>query len=609
MARNDFVKMPLVNRNIVETPSTGENVANKIEAMFSAAQGLMNVDANLAMRYINQIISLSKENNYEVGFGKADLLLSAYYWFHGDLEKSLEANQKAQNCLLKNEDFLHLSIATRLLGMIYGELGDYDKCLELYYETLAMQEKLTNSSQLAITHNNIASVQMKMGALEQGLISYQKALNVLNEIDSNEPQILTSKAMICTNMGQAYSSKHDFAQSLHYHKLALRWSELLDRNSRLVAQTYYHIGFLYIESADYEQAFSNLFNALSISEKLQNKRLMNDIYLHIAKCYCTTGDFKSALEFAYKQRDLVIDSESDLVSSDILNSHKIFADIYEKMKDYHRAVYHFRMVMDLNEKIKQQDKATQARNKTIHHQLEKQKSELQQSNEDLQMFASIASHDMRAPLRTIASFMQLLERKNSDKFDEVDKQYIQFAANGAKHLEKMIEDLLAYSKLDKNLGKASIVDLNQIAAQVDYHLKALTSEKKAVFNIGKLPSIMAHQSLMVQLIQNIVNNGFKYNRSAIPTVSISEVSDQHETIISISDNGIGIPEKQREKAFKMFSRLHSSSEFEGTGIGLAMCKKIVDFYKGRIWIENGINGGSIFYLAFPSTKQPKESSN
>jgi signal transduction histidine kinase len=585
---------------------SAESIVAKVQTMFSTAQGLVNVDANLAMSYINQIIDLSKKHKYEVGIGKADLLLSAYHWFHGNIEKSLEANDKAQQCFEKHEDFLHLSITIRLQGMIFGELGDFDRCLELYYETLSIQEKVGEKRQLAITFNNIASAQMKMGAREQGLLSYQKALDLLNEIESNDPQILTSKAMICTNMGQAYSEIRDHEKSLHFHKLSLKWSEQLDKNSRLVAQTYYHIGFHYAEFRDFNNALPNLFKALGIAEKLQNKRLMSDVYLLISKCYSQTEDFNQALNFAIKQRDLVKTADSVSISADVLNSHKMFAEIYEKMKDFGKAVFHYKLVMELNEKIQQQDKVVQVRNKNLRHQLEKQKSELQQSNADLQMFASIASHDMRAPLRTISSFMQLLERKNEYRFDETDKQYLHFAINGAKHLERMIEDLLSYSKLDKNLGAAGLVNLNSVATIVEHNLRAYISEKNAQLSIGKLPNILAHQSLMVQLIQNIVNNGLKYNRSETPSVAICDVSDNRETIIAIADNGIGIPEQQRKKAFKMFSRLHSPSEFEGTGIGLAMCQKIMDFYNGRIWIEDGINGGSIFYLAFPSNSHPKE---
>lgn len=583
-----------------------ESIEAKVQTMFTTAQGLVNVDANLAMSYINQIIDLSKKNKYEVGIGKADLLLSAYHWFHGNIEKSLEANDKAQQCFEKHEDFLHLSITIRLQGMIFGELGDFDRCLELYYETLSIQETLGDKRQLAITFNNIASAQMKMGAKEQGLLSYQKALDLLNEVESNDPQILSSKAMICTNMGQAYSEIRDHGKSLHFHKLSLKWSEQLDKNSRLVAQTYYHIGFHHAEFRDFENALTNLFKALEIAEKLQNKRLMSDIYLLISKCYSQTEDFNQALNFAIKQRELVKIADSLSISADLLNNHKMFAEIYEKMKDYGKAVFHYKLVVELNEKINQQDKVVQVRNKNLRRQLEKQKNELQQSNADLQMFASIASHDMRAPLRTISSFMQLLERKNEDRFDETDKQYLQFAINGAKHLEQMIEDLLRYSKLDKNLGQAGLVNLNSVATIVAHNLSSYISEKNAQLNIGKLPNILAHDSLIVQLFQNIVNNGIKYNRSEIPSVSISDVSDNRETIIAIADNGIGIPEQLRKKAFKMFSRLHSASEFEGTGIGLAMCQKIMDFYGGRIWIEDGIDGGSIFYLAFPSSSHPKE---
>jgi signal transduction histidine kinase len=586
---------------------TAENVASKVHAMFSQGQSLVNIDANLALNFIKQITAASKAFKYEIGFGKAELLYSAYHWFHGDIEKSLEANSTAQSIFKKHEDLLHLSISDRLLGMIYGELGDYDKCLELYYNALQLQETVSDKRQTATTLNNIASAQMKMGVADQGLISYQKALEILESINTEDPQIVTAKAMICTNMGQAYNSNSDFEKSLHYHQLSLRWSQSIDKSSRLVAQTYYHIGFLYVNQNDASNALPNLQKALEIAESMQNKKLLGDIFSMISKAYRQMEKYDLALSYAIKHKEQIKENDVASISVDILSSHKLFAEIYEGMMDFSQATFHYKKVMDLNEKIQQQDKVIQVRNKNIRHQLEKQKSELQQSNADLQMFASIASHDMRAPLRTISSFMQLLERKNKEKFDAEDKQYIDFAVNGAKHLERMIEDLLAYSKLDKNLGPPKAVDLNEVANIVDYSLKSFVNERNAKLQIGKLPAVLAHQTLMTQLIQNIAANGIKYNRSDVPTVNITDVSEGNEIIVAISDNGIGIPEQQYNKAFKMFSRLHSAAEFEGTGIGLAMCKKIMDYYNGRIWIEKNANGGTTFYIAFPNSKHPKVS--
>ncbi len=587
---------------------TAENVAAKVHTMFSQAQSMVNIDASLALSYIKQIVAASKTFKYEAGIGKAELLYSAYHWFHGDIEKSLESNQAAQHIFRKFEDDLHLSISERLLGMIYGELGDYDKCLELYYSALRLQESVNDKKQIATTLNNIASAQMKMGALEQGVQSYQRALEILEAVQTNEPQIVNAKAMICTNLGLAYSSNNpDFERSLHYHQLSLRWSQSVDRNSRLVAQTYFHIGCLFVSKGDWESAVLNLNKALEIAESMQNKRLMGDVFHTMCKAYKIAGQFDKALQYAIKHKEQIKSNDVAAISLDTLNNYKLFAEVYEGMMDYSQATTYYRKVVELNEKILNQDKVIQVRNKNIRHQLERQKTELQQSNADLQMFASIASHDMRAPLRTISSFMQLLERKNQEKFDDADRQYIAFAVNGAKHLERMIEDLLAYSKLDKNLGPAQAVDLNEVANMVEYSLKSFLTERNAKFHIGKLPTVLAHQSLMTQLIQNISANGVKYNRSETPTVHITDVSEGNEIIIAISDNGIGIPEEQRNKAFKMFSRLHSASEFEGTGIGLAMCKKIMDFYNGRIWIDSGVNGGTTFYIAFPNSKHPKVS--
>lgn len=591
----------LISTNI----SVEKDFKEEIHSIFLKAQGLVNADPNLALSYINQIIELSKTHNYPHGLGKADLLRSAYYWFLGKIEESFAANQSAQDCFEKYNDPLHKSIAVRLLGMIYSGIGDYDQCLELYYKALEIQEQISDKRQLAITYNNIASAQMKMGVVDEGLISYKKAFAILDELAQNDSQTLTVKTMLCTNIGQALADKQDYGQSLHYHKLALQWCEMLDKNSRLIAQTYYHISSYYMGVDDYDNALIYLFKALDIVEKIEDKVLQGDCYMLIAKCFSFKSDFKQALAYAIKQRNILEgDNNNDFVSRDVLNNHRIFACIYERMKDYGRASYHYKTILELNEKIQIQDKVAQVRNKNIHHQLEQQKSKLVESNNDLKMFASIASHDMRAPLRTIASFMTLLAKKNESKFDDKDREYLSFAVNGARHLENMIEDLLAYSKLDKDLGAPSLVDLNKTAETIEQILKVYITERNAVLSIGKLPHIMGHSNLITQLIQNIVNNGLKYNKSATPTVSVSDVSNDNEIIIAIADNGIGIPEDLREKAFKMFSRLHTASEFEGSGIGLATCKKIMDFYRGKIRVEHGIEGGSIFYLSFPNKRQP-----
>ncbi len=583
--------------------SAAPELGERIKLMFSLASGLVNIDASLALDYIKQIEVLSKDNNYQHGFGYSHLLQSAYCWFQGDMEKSLEHNEAAQKIFIDYENDLHLSITERLLGMIYSELGDYDKCLELYYHALRLQEKVNDTRQITSTLNNIATAQMKMGANEQGLISYKRAYDLFESLTEEDDQLLNSKAMVCTNIGQCYSILSDYETALRYNKKALDWALKIGQESRLVALVNYHIGTVFYKKKDYDNSSRYFHRALEVAKAINNRRLLMDVYIQLSMLCIAKEDFGAALKYALSHKELAVTADTN-ETTDVLTSHRQFASIYESMQDFQQATFHLHKVLELKEKFEIQDRVNQIKNKRVKHQLEKQKTQLQQSNADLSMFASIASHDMKAPLRSISSFLQILEKKNKDKFDDTDREFIAFAVNGAKHLERMIEDLLSYSKVDKNLGPAQLVNLNEVSTIVEYNLKSLVEERNATIQIGKLPSMLAHQSLMSQLIQNLVNNGIKYNRRPDPMIKITDVSTNAEIIITISDNGIGIPKDQEHKMFKMFQRLHGGKEFEGTGIGLATCKKIADHYRGRIWFESS-DQGTTFYLAFPNSKHPQ----
>jgi signal transduction histidine kinase len=224
---------------------------------------------------------------------------------------------------------------------------------------------------------------------------------------------------------------------------------------------------------------------------------------------------------------------------------------------------------------------------------------LARSNEDLDNFAHVASHDLRTPLRNINSFLQLFIRKNRDHFDDTDKEYIQFISNGAKHMDALIQSLLSYAGIDRQKIEPKSVNLNKILNSVQSSLSSLVQERSAIIDIAPMPTIIGQDFLMIQLFQNLINNGIKYNKSKIPTVDVS-VSEQNGVLtFAVSDNGIGISPQFKETVFKIFHRLHGTEEYEGTGIGLAACKRIVEIHGGKIWFESDPTG-TIFYFTLPN---------
>lgn len=228
---------------------------------------------------------------------------------------------------------------------------------------------------------------------------------------------------------------------------------------------------------------------------------------------------------------------------------------------------------------------------------------LEVSNKELTEFAHIASHDLKAPLRSILSFAQLFERRNKDKFDNTDREYFNFIKTNAEQSSRLIEDLLNYSKIDKNLGEPIKVDVNKCVFIAEMNMQSFIREHNAVITYENLPILRGHTLLITQLFQNLINNAIKYNISETPTIHINvEYNDHNEYVFLVSDNGIGIAPENHEKIFAMFRRLHAQNEYEGTGIGLSFCTRIVENYGGRIWIESNSGMGSIFCFTLPKAK-------
>jgi signal transduction histidine kinase len=232
--------------------------------------------------------------------------------------------------------------------------------------------------------------------------------------------------------------------------------------------------------------------------------------------------------------------------------------------------------------------------------LQEYANRLEKSNHELTEFAHIASHDLKAPIRGIISFAQLFERRNNIKFDEVDREYFNYIKSNAFHSAQLIDDVLNYSKIDKNLDEPTRVDINRCIETVKTNLNALIEEQNGAVKTTHLPLIMAHKSLIIQLFQNLIGNGLKYNKSENPYVSISyELDSRGETVFCVADNGIGIAVDHHQKVFAMFRRLHAQSEYEGSGIGLAFCARIVNTYGGEIWLDSDVGKGTQVFFTLP----------
>lgn len=228
--------------------------------------------------------------------------------------------------------------------------------------------------------------------------------------------------------------------------------------------------------------------------------------------------------------------------------------------------------------------------------------DLKRSNAELEQFAYAASHDLREPLRMVSSFVSLLERKYAGKLDSEAHEFISFARDGAQRMDGLINGLLNYSRIGHSNEPFKPVDLDQALSEALLNLKTAIDSSLGRVRIGSvLPSVMGERSELVRLFQNLVANALKYQTPGqAPEVEVCAERNGHEWVLSVQDNGIGIPPEQRERVFGIFQRLHGHSQYEGAGIGLAVCKKIVERHRGRIWIESGPGRGSRFRFTLPA---------
>jgi PAS domain S-box-containing protein len=224
---------------------------------------------------------------------------------------------------------------------------------------------------------------------------------------------------------------------------------------------------------------------------------------------------------------------------------------------------------------------------------------LQNSNEDLNQFAYAASHDLQEPLRMVALYCEMLQKKYAGQLDEKADQFISFAVNGARHMEMLLKDLLAYSQAGSSVeGPAISVNCEIVLDKALFNLQASIQENGASIVRTSLPTVRAHEIRLVQLFQNLIGNAIKYRRAEPPVIHIDAEESGSEWLFSVRDNGIGIRPEYTQQIFGIFKRLHGNS-YSGTGIGLAICQRIVENSGGRIWVESTPGEGSRFYFTLP----------
>jgi chemotaxis family two-component system sensor kinase Cph1 len=235
--------------------------------------------------------------------------------------------------------------------------------------------------------------------------------------------------------------------------------------------------------------------------------------------------------------------------------------------------------------------------------------DLERSNAELKKFAYVASHDLQEPLNQVANYVQLLEMRYQNQLDEDANEFITYAVEGVSLMQTLIDDVLAYSKVDMQAIEFQLTEVETALERALTNLRKRISETGAVITYDELPTLMADSTQLMQLFQNLIGNAIKFRSDKPPEIHVGAIRTEDEWLFSVKDNGIGFDPQFSNRIFVIFQRLHTRDEYPGTGMGLAICKKIVECHRGRIWVESQVGEGATFYFTFPVGGRDRERRN
>jgi signal transduction histidine kinase len=562
---------------------------------------------------IAQVYKLSEHYNYRLGKAEAIFqegnLHEAEYQFQKAMDVYARGLHWLDSFLQTNQEkLIFLKIQLRL-GVVNFFEQRYETSLEFLFpiiEDLSNEPTISNEerSVLCNAHFSTALVYSQNKYKDIAIYHLDKTIELAKAVDDDDILGRSYNALAMTKLENQETTlaKQYFDKSIE-HKQRIG-------DERGITAVYLNISRLYVSLKEYGTAYEYIEKALgfALSDTAYEKLLLGSVYQQ-----------KGKVEFLLNQSSKAIATLGESVNCFaqiknypfLANTYQLFCDIYEAQGNYSLAYQYAMKLNEVNQKIIEQEKkknitelqikySTQEKNREA--ELYKIKSEaLERSNQSLEEFAYIVAHDLKSPLRSITGYVSLLKRQSRNVLDDNALEFIRLTVDSVKQMERLINDLLDFAKVEsKPLEHLEEVDLNNVIAIAIQNLQHYMTENTEII-CEHLPTIPADELQLLQLFQNLIENGLKYNKSEKPFVKIEAVKRNSQIEISVEDNGIGIPTENRTQVFEIFQRLHHKNEFSGTGIGLSICKKIVEIHSGKIWIETPKSGqGSVFKLTLNS---------
>ncbi|MEZ4826311.1 MAG: ATP-binding protein [Bacteroidia bacterium] len=539
------------------------------------------------------------------------------------------------------------------ISEVYVSLGEYEKAMEFQHQALKIYEAEDDTAGLAYSHRNMGTIYWSQKSFEEALNSFERALR-LGKYTNDPGNIYTYTASV----GAAYLELKNLEKAEEFINAS---KAIADSNGLAYGVAYAEgvLGNLYKEKKDYPEAIRSLENAVKLFDELGVKKESASFKIQAAGLYTLTGNPMKALSLLDEVEPVAESMHAIALKRDLFEERANAYDVLKQPVEAYRNYKEFILFKDSlldetkitqlakldhqyklrereNEMLLRQKESESSsrqiffillasgiilllavlymgylRNKTLkdtnallaskNEEIRMQNDRLASSNEELRQFAHVTSHDLREPLRSISSFTTLLKRRYENKLDPQANEFIEYITNGVNRMDTLLSDLLAYSVVGIGKHDYTEVNINQVITSIIESLNRDKATQGARITIQNLPVITANKVQMVQLFQHLVDNSIKFRSAGRkPEIKISCSQTEEGYRFEVADNGIGMDEAYKDKIFGLFLRLHNKkSQYKGTGIGLSICKKIVEQHKGRIWIESQIDIGTTVYFVLP----------